>query len=96
MLELFCKSLGLEFHLLRIVNVLVMAAPTHAKMRAARGDAQRGRLQNLNQFCSGMPTLFFDQTHAHLFTRQAEGDKAGAAIGKAGKSITTIHKACRG
>jgi len=70
--------------------MLVMTPSTISIMLAARCNPEWRRLQNLQQFTTGILLLVEDDFDAHSFTGQAKGDKNSPPIGKATDRFSSV------
>ena len=73
--KVFLEHRSLDFQLVLIVGVLVMAASTAAKIRAPGLDAMRGWLKNLFGTGARKTGFIFEQLCQHLFTLQHKRHK---------------------
>ena len=80
-----------------ISSVLVMASAAAAEMRAWRGDALRGRLDDHRGLSTGEAGLFLGECGFDFLSGENKRDECGFAFsarvgGKAGESVAAIDK----
>ena len=89
-LELVLQELFFERKLMRIADVLVVAAAALGEVLARWLDALRRALYQLDQFAAGVALFAFCQLNFGGFAGEDEGDEDGATVGQAAHTIPAI------
>ena len=84
------KELFFERELLRIADVLIVAAAALGEVRARRLDALRRALYQLDQFAVGVALFGFCQFDLGSLAGEYKRDEDGASVGQAPNTITTV------
>ncbi len=80
--QILPQDLSLDFELMFVAGVLVVASAAGSKVRAGRRDAVRRGFQDGGGLSAGEAGFFFDQRRFDLFSGEHEGNEGGFAASK--------------